>query len=131
MVVTASYDKGEPAVLALDNLTITPEVLTEGTTEVTISYTENGVTKTAVVPVTVNAEPEEPGTEPTDPTDPDTKPTDPQKPGTSDPSGDAGAGEGGAVQTGDTTNILPAAAACILAFAAAAGVVITKRRKRG
>lgn len=131
MVVTASYDKGEPAVLALDNLTITPEVLTEGTTEVTISYTENGVTKTAVVPVTVNAEPEEPGTDPTDPTDPDTKPTDPQKPGTSDPSGDAGAGEGGAVQTGDTTNILPAAAACILAFAAAAGVVITKRRKRG
>lgn len=131
MVVTASYDKGEPAVLALDNLTITPEVLTEGTTEVTISYTENGVTKTAVVPVTVNAEPEEPGTDPTDPTDPDTKPTDPQKPGTSDPSGDAGAGEGGAVQTGDTTNILPAAAACIFAFAAAVGIVVLKRRKRG
>lgn len=135
MTVTASYDKGEPAVIALDKLTFAPEVLTEGTEEVIVYYTENGVTKTASIPVTVNgetdptdpADPEDPDKDPVNPEDPDKDPADPQKPGTSTPAED----DGGAVQTGDTTNILPAAAACILAFAAAAGVVITKRRKRG
>ena len=135
MTVTASYDKGEPAVIALDKLTFAPEVLTEGTEEVIVYYTENGVTKTASIPVTVNGEtdptdpvdPEDPDKDPVNPEDPDKDPADPQKPGTSTPAED----DGGAVQTGDTTNILPTAAVMIFALAGATAVVILKKRKRG
>ncbi len=135
MTVTASYDKGEPAVIALDKLTFAPEVLTEGTEEVIVYYTENGVTKTASIPVTVNgetdptdpADPEDPDKDPVNPEDPDKDPADPQKPGTSTPAED----DGGAVQTGDTTNILPTAAVMIFALAGATAVVILKKRKRG
>lgn len=103
-----------------------------GTYTVTVTYTEGAVTVTDTFQIKVNPKDEpEPPTDPDEEApDPSDRPGDPQNPNTSDPA--EGAGEnGGAVQTGDTTNIAPTAMACILAFAAAAGVVITKRRKRG
>ena len=72
--------------------------------------------------------------EPAQPTDPDEeapapsdRPGNPENPGTSDPSANAGST---AVQTGDTTNVMPVAAACVLALGCGAAVVIAKRRKR-
>lgn len=103
-----------------------------GTYTVTVSYTEDGKTVSASYQITVKAKgepkpPTDPGVETPDPS---TRPGNPQNPGTSDPVIGAGYGGGGTVQTGDTTNILPAALTCIFAFAAAAAVVGMKRRKR-
>ena len=51
MVVTASYGYGITS--DVTGCTVTPSVLTDGTTEVTITYTEGRTTKTASTPVTV------------------------------------------------------------------------------
>lgn len=51
MVVTATYSNG--ATLVIGGYTVTPSPLPAGTTAVTISYTEGGVTKTATLAVTV------------------------------------------------------------------------------
>lgn len=51
MVVTASY--GYDITADVTGYTVTPSVLTDGVTEVTITYTEGRVTKTASTPVTV------------------------------------------------------------------------------
>ena len=51
MVVTASYGYGITS--DVTGYTVTPSVLTDGTTEVTITYTEGRTTKTASTPVTV------------------------------------------------------------------------------
>lgn len=102
-----------------------------GTYTVTVTYTEGEVTVTDTFQIKVNPKDEpEPPTDPDEEApDPSDRPGDPQNPNTSDPA--EGAGEnGGAVQTGDTTNIAPTAMVCIFAFAAAAGIVVLKRRKR-
>ena len=217
MVVTASYDKKDSQQIDLDKLTFTPDVFNEaGNQTVTVSYTENGVTKEAELPVTVTektvvpevtlesikvtppqkleytageeldttgmtvtavysngdekdvtaeaeisgynkdlegaqkievsytegdvtvkeyfdvtvtaAGTDKPGTDKPGSDDPGQKPADPdpQAPDASQPSSDNDA----AVQTGDTTNVVPAAAAAILALSAATAVVL-KKRKRG
>lgn len=51
MVVTASYGYGITS--DVTGYTVTPSVLTDGTTEVTVTYTEGRTTKTASIPVTV------------------------------------------------------------------------------
>ncbi len=51
MVVTASYGYGITA--PVTGYTVSPQILTDGVTEVTITYTEGRVTKTATVSVTV------------------------------------------------------------------------------
>ena len=51
MVVTASYGYGITS--DVTGYTVSPSVLTDGTTEVTITYTEGRTTKTASTPVTV------------------------------------------------------------------------------
>ena len=51
MVVTAGYGYGLTS--DVTGYTISPQVLTDGVTEVTITYTEGRITKTASVPVTV------------------------------------------------------------------------------
>ena len=118
----------------------TPDLGTALTTdikEVAVTYQHH----TANFTVTVNEK--DPGTDP-EPGDPDPEPGDPGTPGenTGDGSGDGntdnGSGNGGqsgtqndnkAVQTGDTTNAAPWAAAMVIAGAAAA-ITITKRRSR-
>ena len=55
MIVTASYGTGQ-AVLAtakISGYSVSPEVLTDGVTSVTITYAESGETCTTTVPVTV------------------------------------------------------------------------------
>lgn len=55
MVVTAAYS--DSTTKAVTSYTVTPSgVLTTGTTSVTVSYTEGGVTKTATQNITVTAE---------------------------------------------------------------------------
>ena len=51
MVVTATYTNG--ATLAVGGYTVNPQVMTIGTTSVTITYTEGGVSKAATQAVTV------------------------------------------------------------------------------
>ena len=51
MVVTAGYGYGLTS--DVTGYTISPQVLTDGVTEVTMTYTEGRITKTASVPVTV------------------------------------------------------------------------------
>lgn len=51
MVVTAGYGYGITS--DVTGYTVSPSVLTDGTTEVTITYTEGRATKTASTPVTV------------------------------------------------------------------------------
>lgn len=51
MVVTAGYGYGITA--PVTGYTVSPQILTDGITEVTITYTEGRVTKTATTPVTV------------------------------------------------------------------------------
>lgn len=51
MVVTAGYGYGLTS--DVTGYTVSPQVLTDGVTEVTITYTEGRITKTASVPVTV------------------------------------------------------------------------------
>ena len=103
-----------------------------GTYTVTVSYTEDGKTVSSTFQITVKAKDEpKPPTDPDEETpDPSERPGNPQNPGTSDPDIGAGYEGGGTVQTGDTTDILPAAMVCIFAFAGAAVVVGMKRRKR-
>lgn len=55
MIVTASYGTGQ-AVLAtaeISGYSVSPEVLTDGVTSVTITYSESGETCTTAVPITV------------------------------------------------------------------------------
>jgi hypothetical protein len=55
MIVTASYGTGQ-AVLAtaeISGYSVSPEVLTDGVTSVTITYSESGETCTTTVPITV------------------------------------------------------------------------------
>lgn len=51
MIVTAGYGYGLTS--DVTGYTVSPQILTDGVTEVTITYTEGRVTKTAMVPVTV------------------------------------------------------------------------------
>ena len=55
MVITASYEDGSNNTVSA--YTVSPEIMTAETTSVTISYTEDEVTKTAVQAVTVGARP--------------------------------------------------------------------------
>ena len=131
--VTASYsDSSTKDVTDSENLTVdTAECNMDaaGTYTVKVSYTEDGITMSDTFQIKVNVK-----DEPTQPTDPDEeapapsdRPGNPENPGTSDPSANAGST---AVQTGDTTNVMPVAAACVLALGCGAAVVIAKRRKR-
>lgn len=52
MIVTGSYDLGVE--VAITRYQYSPHILTDGVTEVVITYTESGVTKTASLPVTVD-----------------------------------------------------------------------------
>lgn len=52
MVVTATYTNG--ATLVVGGYTVSPQTMTLGVTEVTVSYTEGGITKTATQAVTVS-----------------------------------------------------------------------------
>ena len=61
------------------------------------------------------------------------KPSDTEKPGGSAQGGgqsQTGGDSDKAVQTGDMTNVLPVAAACAAAFAAAGSVAVVKVRRR-
>lgn len=53
MIVTADF--GDGVTVPVSNYTVSPTVMTEGVTEVTISLTVNGVTKTATQAVTVTS----------------------------------------------------------------------------
>ena len=131
--VTASYsDSSSKDVTDSENLTVdTSECNMDaaGTYTVKVSYTENGITMSDTFQIKVNAK-DEPA-QPTDPDeeapDPSDRPGNPENPGTSAPSANAGST---AVQTGDTTNVLPIAAVCVLAFGCGAAAVVLKRRKR-
>lgn len=95
---------------------IAPDMKSVGDKFVTVRYTytdDGGNEQTAETKFAIKVNPA--------PADEEERPTDPNQ---TPPQ------EDGAVQTGDTTNILPAAAACILAFAAAAAIAVLKRRKR-
>ena len=52
MVVVANY--GEGLMANVTGYTVSPSVLTDGVSEVVITYTEGHITKTATVSVTVN-----------------------------------------------------------------------------
>ncbi len=131
--VTASYsDSSTKDVTDSENVTVdTSECNMDaaGTYTVKVSYTEDGITMSDTFQIKVNVK-DEPA-QPTDPDeeapDPSDRPGNPENPGTSDPSANAGSV---AVQTGDTTNVIPVAAACVLALGCGAAVVIAKRRKR-
>ncbi|MCB7306424.1 bacterial Ig-like domain-containing protein, partial [Bariatricus massiliensis] len=63
LTVTAVYDNGDEEVIDLADCTIAPDPLTEADTKVTISYTEDGETKSADyegLTVTKEEAPEEP-----------------------------------------------------------------------
>ncbi|HIY31445.1 MAG TPA: family 43 glycosylhydrolase [Candidatus Mediterraneibacter avicola] len=95
---------------------IAPDMKSVGDKLVTVRYTytdDGGNEQTAETKFAIKVNPA--------PADEEERPTDPNQ---TPPQ------EGGAVQTGDTTDILPTAAACILAFAAAAAIAALKRRKR-
>ena len=60
LTVTASYEASSTTVNVTDKVTWSPNPLTEGTTKVTATYTENDVTKTADYEgITVDSEPED------------------------------------------------------------------------
>ncbi len=134
--VTASYsDSSTKDVTDSENLTVdTAECNMDaaGTYTVKVSYTENGITMSDTFQIKVN-EKDEPA-QPTDPDqetpEPSERPGNPQNPGTSAPAPGAGYEGGGTVQTGDTTNVLPIAAACVLALGCGVTAVVLKRRKR-
>ena len=138
MTVTAVYSDGEEKDVTAQAVVSRFDKDLEGTQQIEVSYTENDVTVKDSFEVTVTAagtvdpDPEKPENPDTD--KPGSGSTDSDQPGagTSAPSGDTDGTDGGsAVQTGDTTNILPAAAVMIFALAGAAAVVILKTRKRG
>lgn len=136
LVVTVVLDNGETAdytLAELADLVITPETLAEDTGAVTLTFTVDGAAQSVTVDVDVK---------PADDTDTD----DGNGGGTTPPADDTDNDDlkdepkdepkdvqegGAAVQTGDTTNILPTAAVMIFALAGAAAVVILKTRKRG
>ena len=134
--VTASYsDSSTKDVTDSENLTVdTAECNMDaaGTYTVKVSYTEDGITMSDTFQIKVNVK-DEPA-QPTDPDeeapDPSDRPGNPENPGTSDPSAPSANAGSVAVQTGDTTNVIPVAAACVLALGCGAAVVIAKRRKR-
>ena len=151
MTVTAVYSDGSEKDVTADAVLSGFNKDEEGVQTIQVSYTESDVTVTATFKVTVASaeteEPENPDAENPSTEKPNTeKPENPdtEKPGsgpsasdqpgagTSTPSGDKDGTDGGsAVQTGDTTNILPTAAVAVFALAGAAAVVILKKRKRG
>lgn len=53
MVVTADF--GDGVTVAVDRYTVSPTVVTQNTTQVTVSLTVNGVTKTATYPISVSS----------------------------------------------------------------------------
>ena len=126
LVVTAVYSDGSKAEVKAGDYTVSgydPD--TAGEQTVTVTY--GG--KTAAFTVTVE---EKQPTDPTDPSEPD-QPSDPQG-GDDQQTGGNGQGTDGAdssnaVQTGDTTNVFGAAAACVLALGMA-GTVVYVRKKR-
>ena len=120
-----------------------------GTYTVTVSYKEGEVTKTDSFEITVKAaeptaeptgEPTEiPTQEPTkEPTQTPTQEPSKQPTGTQKPSGKPGTsvtpggtqGGGSSAATGDTSNMIPAAAALTLAAGCAAVLAVLKRRKK-
>ena len=151
MTVTAVYSDGSEKDVTADAVLSGFNKDEEGVQTIQVSYTESDVTVTATFKVTVASaeteEPENPDAENPSTEKPNTeKPENPdtEKPGsgplasdqpgagTSSPSGDKDGTDGGsAVQTGDTTNILPTAAVAVFALAGAAAVVVLKKRKRG
>lgn len=151
MTVTAVYSDGSEKDVTADAVLSGFNKDEEGVQTIQVSYTESDVTVTATFKVTVASaeteEPENPDAENPSTEKPNTeKPENPdtEKPGsgpsasdqpgagTSTPSGDKDGTDGGsAVQTGDTTNILPTAAVAVFALAGAAAVVVLKKRKRG
>lgn len=139
MEVTVYYTDGSSKVI--DEYEVSGfDSETAGQKMVTISYTEDGITVSAVLEVTVTDESGEPG-DPTDPSGPAEpgNPDDPAAPGGTDdsenPSAVSGgdeenAGNGEAVQTGDTLNLMPYLAAAVLAGTAAGAAVTVRRRKK-
>ena len=129
--ITASYSDGatKDVTEAADVDTSASDMDKAGTYTVKVSYTENGITVSDTFQIKVELKDEPAG--PTDPDqeapDPSDRPGNPENPGTSAPSGNAGST---AVQTGDTTNVMPMAAVCVLAFGCCAAVAVLKRRKR-
>ena len=129
--ITASYSDGatKDVTEAADVDTSACDMDKAGTYTVKVSYTENGITVSDTFQIKVELKDEPAG--PTDPDqeapDPSDRPGNPENPGTSAPSGNAGST---AVQTGDTTNVMPMAAVCVLAFGCCAAVAVLKRRKR-
>ena len=55
MIVTATYEGGKTADVTTSATFSTPDMTTTGTKTITVSYTENEVTKTATYDITVNA----------------------------------------------------------------------------
>ncbi len=135
MAVTAVYSNGDEKDVTADAILSGFNKDEEGIQTIQVVYTENDVTITATFEVTVAAagtdEPgtDEPGTDEPGTDDPGQKPADPdqQGPDVSQPSSD----DGEAVQTGDATNIMPAAMAALLALVAGTVAVTLKKRKRG
>jgi uncharacterized protein YjdB len=63
MVITATYDDSSTEIINNNSLNITPNPLTIGTTEVTVSYTEGDTTRTTTIgDLTVSARPASTGT---------------------------------------------------------------------
>lgn len=131
MKITASYSDGttKDVTEAADVDTSACNMDAAGTYTVKVSYTENGTTVSDTFQIKVELKDEPAG--PTDPDqeapDPSDRPGNPENPGTSAPSANAGST---AVQTGDTTNAMPVAAVCVLAFGCCVAAVVMKRRKR-
>ena len=121
MKVTAVYsDQSEKDVTDLAELSGYDKDKAGGQT-ITVTYEEDGVTVEAAFNVTVT----------------ETEPSDPQNPSGGDPSGtDSGKdtadktdGNDKAVQTGDTTSLLTPAVMAVIALAAAAMVLIIKKKR--
>ena len=141
LVVTAVYSDSSRVELQAGDYTVSgydPD--TAGKQTVTVTYGGKTAEFTVTVEEKQTTDPSDP-TDPADPSDP-TDPSDPSGPAQpSDPQGGAGQQTGGssqgtdgadsskAVQTGDTTNVFGAAAACVLALGMA-GTVVYVRRKR-
>ena len=153
LVVTAVYSDGSKSEVKAGDYTVSgydPD--TAGEQTVTVTY--GG--KTAAFTVTVEekqptdpsdpSEPSDPSdpsdpSEPSDPSDPSdpSEPADPDQPsdtqgGDDQQTGGSSQGTDGsdgfkAVQTGDTTNVFGAAAACVLALGLAGAVVYTRRKR--
>ena len=146
LVVTAVYSDGTETTVPAGDYTVEGyDANTPGEQTIIVRY--GGQTAEFTVAVTEKEDPEQPGTdEPgteqpgTDKPGTDVPGGEDQKPsGTNDPSSSTQGGNNQsqtgddpdkAVQTGDTTNVLPIAAACILAFAAAGKITAVKVKKK-